>query len=138
MGTSMEGVQDDVASDKLQQRQSLNAGVNASQSVQEVTDPIIPEKASEAELNPFFLLLQVHKLIWVLQGKVRQMMLLLINCCRDKFLIQGSMHHNLIKKQSCPPSYLRRHQKMDTTGESVGKSMLKEMSLFVAITDDKR
>ena len=38
----------------LQQRQSLNAGVNASQSVQEVTDPIIPEKASEAELNPFF------------------------------------------------------------------------------------
>ena len=54
MGTSMEGVQDDVASDKLQQRQSLNAGVNASQSVQEVTDPIIPEKASEAELNPFF------------------------------------------------------------------------------------
>lgn len=54
MGTSMEGVQDDVASDKLQQRQSLNAGVNASQSVQEVTDPIIPEKASEAELNPSF------------------------------------------------------------------------------------
>ncbi|KAL6330123.1 hypothetical protein AAG906_040043 [Vitis piasezkii] len=54
MGTSMEGVQDDVASDKLQQRQSLNAGVNASQSVQEVTDLIIPEKASEAELNPSF------------------------------------------------------------------------------------
>lgn len=52
MGTSMEGVPDDVASDTLQQRQSLEAGVNASQPVQESSDTILPEKASEAELNP--------------------------------------------------------------------------------------
>lgn len=52
MGATMEGIQDDVASDKLQQKQSLVAGVNVSQSSQGVSDPIIPEKAADADSNP--------------------------------------------------------------------------------------
>ena len=52
MGTSTEGVQGDVASHELQQRQSLDAQVDASQFSQEVSDPKVPEKVSEADLNP--------------------------------------------------------------------------------------
>ena len=52
MGTSGEGAADDVASNKLQQRQIPDTGVHASQSHQEAIMPsIIPEKASEDGYN---------------------------------------------------------------------------------------
>ncbi|WJZ95539.1 hypothetical protein VitviT2T_014304 [Vitis vinifera] len=52
MGTSGEGAADDVASNKLQQRQIPDTGVHASQSHQEAIMPsIIPEKAPEDGYN---------------------------------------------------------------------------------------